>query len=68
MLENYKRHVNSSKKDKVLFINYNAYPCAIGGLEIFNLYLINELSKSYNTHVLTFCDKSSHDKILLYIK
>ena len=43
------------EKSWVLFINYNAYPCVVGGLEVFNFYLIKELSKSYNTHILTFC-------------
>jgi len=50
---------NSGKyknKNWILFINYNAYPCIVGGLEIFNFHLINELSKSYDTHVLTFCN------------
>lgn len=43
------------KKNWILFINYNAYPCIVGGLEIFNYHLINELGKSHNTHILTFC-------------
>ncbi len=45
----------------ILFINYKAYPCDVGGLEVFNYYLINELSKSYKTHQLTFCDNCNNN-------
>ena len=53
--------MKNKKKDTILFINYNAYPCIVGGLEVFNLYLINELSKSYSTKTLTFCKKTMHN-------
>lgn len=45
----------------LLFVSYNCYPCIVGGAEIFNLHLINKLSKIYNTHRLTFCKKCESD-------
>ncbi len=54
--------MKSKKEDTILFINYNAYPCVVGGLEVFNLYLINELSKTCNAHILTFCENTKHNK------
>src|SRR4030065_2560275 len=39
----------------ILFISYGIYPCKIGGTEIFNYYLIKELSKSHKIFVMTFC-------------
>jgi len=54
---------------KIVFININAYPCAIGGIEVFNHYLINELSKTHNIHVLTSCDKIDYkNAVIHYIK
>ena len=42
-------------KKWIIFINLTAYPCDVGGLEIFNFYLIKNLSKHYNIHQLTYC-------------
>lgn len=42
-------------KKWILFIIHKAYPCNIGGIEVFNYHLINELSSEYNVHVLTLC-------------
>jgi len=39
----------------ILFISHGLYPCIIGGAEIFNYYLIKELSKLYKVYVLTCC-------------
>ncbi len=45
------------KDKKVLFINMNAYPCIVGGLEIFNLHLIDKLSKIHKVIVFTNCSE-----------
>ena len=45
------------EKNWILFVNYNSYPCNIGGLEIFNKFLIEKISEKYDTHVLTTCNK-----------
>ncbi len=45
-----------SNKNWILFITPSAYPCNIGGIEVFNYYLLNELSKDFNIHQFTFCD------------
>lgn len=57
-----------SNKKWVLFVNSNAYPCNIGGIEIFNSYLLKELSKEYNIHQYTYCKViKSDDKIVKHI-
>ncbi len=56
------------KKKSILFVNYIAYPCKIGGAEIFNYYLINELGKYYKVHVITYCDDCKYDKNIIVHK
>lgn len=41
----------------ILFVSHNLYPSKIGGAEIFNYYLMRELSKSHKIFVLTCCKK-----------
>ncbi len=53
---------NIEKKKEIAFVNYNAYPCAVGGAEIFNFYLINNLSKLYEVHVITYCKENRYDQ------
>lgn len=47
----------------ILFVNLTSYPCDVGGLEIFNYYLINRLSKNYNIHQLTYCKELEDSNI-----
>lgn len=50
-------------KNWILFIAPGAYPCKVGGLEIFNHYLMNELCNYYPLHVITYCDEVEYTKI-----
>lgn len=45
----------SEIKKKILIFSPAIYPCAIGGLEIFNFYLVNELAKTKPVIVATSC-------------
>lgn len=53
---------NIKKKKKIAFVNYNAYPCVVGGAEIFNFYLINNLSNLFDVHVITYCEVNRYDQ------
>ncbi len=44
------------KNKYILFVAPRMYPCATGGLEVFNHYLIEELQKDYPIHILTKCE------------
>jgi len=41
----------------ILFISHGLYPCKIGGVEIFNYYLIKALTKFHKISVITSCKK-----------
>ena len=57
-----------TNKNWILFINPSAYPCNMGGIEVFNYYLLKELSKDYNIHQLTFCkDIENEYRIIKHI-
>ena len=49
----------------IIFISHSSYPCGIGGMEIFNYHLINELSKKYNIQVLTPCKKYHNPNVVI---
>lgn len=51
----------------ILFISHGLYPCKIGGAEIFNYYLIKELSKFCKIYLLTCCQKINLKVTLIYI-
>ena len=41
----------------ILLISLGIYPCAIGGVEVFNSYFAKELAKrGHNVYILTTCD------------
>lgn len=41
----------------ILFISHRLYPCIVGGAEVYNYYLLKELSKSCNMTVITSCSQ-----------
>ena len=51
-------------KDWVVFINPSAYPCDVGGIEIFNYYLIKKLSEKDDLHLLTLCKKYKNNNTI----
>lgn len=55
-----------TKKDWILFVDPDAYPCSIGGKEIFNYYLIKELKKYYSIHILTACKKIDNSNVVVH--
>jgi len=49
----------------ILFISYGLYPCKIGGVEIFNYYLIKSLNrKGHQTFVITTCGQADSNSII----
>ncbi|MHA1845997.1 MAG: glycosyltransferase family 4 protein [Promethearchaeota archaeon] len=54
----------------IIFISHGLYPCKIGGIEIFNHYLMNSLAKFHNILVITFCknNKLAENITKLHIK
>lgn len=55
--------------NKLIFINLNAYPCVVGGLEVFNHYLINELAKTYSIGIIATCKEiNQKNSTIHYIK
>ena len=52
----------------ILFISYGLFPCKIGGVEIFNYYLIDALNnRKHNTYLITSCEKETGLKTKIYI-
>lgn len=45
-----------SSKNSILFVTPYVYPCYMGGIEVFNYHLIDELKKYYSINVLTYCN------------
>jgi len=52
----------------ILFISTQLYPCKIGGVEIFNYYLINALARNHDIWVITSCNTSFNQKNINVIK
>ena len=50
----------------ILFVSQGLYPCKIGGMEIFNYYLIKELSKSHNIYLITNCNYNFNRNIHVF--
>lgn len=52
----------------ILFICTQLFPCTIGGVEIFNYYLIKALGKYHDIWVITSCDTNFNQKNVHVIK
>ncbi|MHA1394707.1 MAG: glycosyltransferase family 4 protein [Promethearchaeota archaeon] len=54
----------------IIFISHGLYPCKVGGIEIFNHYLMNSLAEFHRIIVITFCKNNKLQKniIKLYPK
>lgn len=55
-------------KDWLLLVSLKIYPCDMGGIEVFNHYLIKNLGEYHNLHLLTYCDKvEQNDKLSVHL-
>lgn len=51
---------------RILFLAHGLYPCAHGGMEIFNYHLINNLKLYHDITVITSCKKYRNEGVEIY--
>lgn len=52
-----------NRKGNIIVFSLGHYPCKIGGIEVFNYYLVHELNEYYNVKLVTECDKNDFKNV-----